>query len=73
MENKKRGRPRKHFTEEDKRRVKTRCMLEKKWYCNECNNGRNYTLAGKWIHFKSKKHIKNAENNIVQRIHIRII
>ena len=35
-------------------------MLNKKWYCITCNNNHNYTLAGKWNHMKTKKHIKNS-------------
>ena len=33
-------------------------MVNKEWLCPDCGN-RNYTLAGKWTHLKSKKHIKN--------------
>ena len=33
-------------------------MLEKEWYCDICKTGRNYTLAGKHCHMKSKKHKK---------------
>ena len=35
-------------------------MLNKEWYCDICNTGRNYTLAGKWCHLNTKKHIKNV-------------
>ena len=55
----KRGRP-KLFTEEEQRKKKTRLMLNKKWYCVTCINNLNYTLAGKWNHMKTKKHIKNS-------------
>ena len=62
-----RGRPKKYSTEEERKNAlrpqKTKYMLNKEWYCNVCNTGRNYTLAGKWIHLKSKKHIKNANTN----------
>ena len=45
-------------------------MLEKEWYCEICNTGRNYTLAGKHCHLKTnKKHIKNNTKHIVN-IHI---
>ena len=33
-------------------------MVNKEWLCPECGN-RDYTLAGKWTHLKSKKHLKN--------------
>ena len=59
------GRPKVYLAEEARKEAlkksKTKYMLNKEWYCDVCKNGRNYTLAGKWIHFKSKKHIKNAE------------
>ena len=55
----KRGRP-KLFTEEEQRKKKTKLTLNKKWYCITCNNNHNYTLAGKWNHMKTKKHIKNS-------------
>ena len=52
----------KYFTEEEKinaiRQSKNKYMVNKEWLCPECGN-RNYTLAGKWTHLKSKKHIKN--------------
>jgi len=61
------GRPKKYSTEEERknalRQQKTKYMLNKEWYCDVCNTGRNYTLAGKWCHMKSKKHIKNANAN----------
>ena len=56
-----RGRP-KVFTSEELKRHKTLCMLNKEWYCDICNTGRNYTLAGKWCHLKTKKHAKNMES-----------
>jgi len=31
-----------------------------KWYCRVCWNGYNYTLAGKYIHLKTKKHQRNV-------------
>jgi len=34
-------------------------MLNKAWYCDVCKNGRNYTLAGKTRHLKTKKHERN--------------
>ena len=72
MEDKpKRGRP-KVLTEEQRRSNKTQLMLNKEWYCKTCNNGVNYTLAGKFGHLKTKKHCKaisqfleDLVNNIV--------
>ena len=37
-------------------------MVNKQWLCPDCGN-RDYTLAGKWTHLKSKKHIKNEARN----------
>ena len=63
-----RGRPPKYSTEEERkdamRKNKTAYMLEKEWYCNICNTGINYTLAGKHCHMKTKKHIKNNTSYI---------
>ena len=53
-----RGRPR-YYTEEERRKNKTSYMLNKEWYCDTCQNGKNYTLAGKSCHLKTKKHAKN--------------
>ena len=58
---KKLGRP-KVFTKKEQRRKKTKLMLEKEWYCDICNNQKNYTLAGKWCHIKTKKHQENSKN-----------
>ena len=56
----------KYFTEEERlkaiRQSKTKYMVNKQWLCPHCNN-RDYTLAGKWTHLKSKKHIKNEFMN----------
>ena len=53
------GRP-KIYTEEERkearRRTKYIYMMNKEWYCEICNTGRNYTLAGKHCHLKAKKH-----------------
>ena len=74
-----RGRPPKYSTEEEKKEAikkqKSKYMLDKEWYCNICNTGRNYTLAGKHCHLKTKKHRRNTNiinlreklNNIMQR------
>jgi len=65
-QNVKRGRGRPKFSEEDRKRSitknKTKYMLNKEWHCCICNNGNNYTLAGKHCHLKTKKHQVNADN-----------
>ena len=53
-----RGRPR-ILTDEERKKNKTEYMLKKEWYCKICNTGINYTLAGKYCHLKTQKHIKN--------------
>ena len=57
-------RPKKYFSEEDRKQAnrptKTKYMLNKEWLCPECGN-RNYTLAGKWSHLKTKKHMINTQ------------
>ena len=58
----KRGRPR-FFTKEERTKNKTNYMLHKEWYCDICNTGRNYTLAGKTCHIKTYKHQKNDFEN----------
>ena len=59
-------RPKKYFTEEERMKAyhksKNNYMLKKEWCCPDCGN-RNYTLAGKWTHLKTNKHIKNANKN----------
>ena len=64
-----RGRPR-ILTDEERKNNKTKCMLGKEWYCDICNTGINYTLAGKHCHLKTKKHIKN---NSIQKMMINIL
>ena len=34
-------------------------LYNKDWYCDVCNNGKNYRLIGKWSHLKTKKHERN--------------
>ena len=41
---------------------KIKHMLNKEWCCDICDNNHNYTLRGKWMHLKTKKHQKNTEN-----------
>ena len=66
-----RGRP-KILTDEQRKNNKSNYMLNKEWYCEFCNTGRNYKLAGKFSHLKTQKqkecrkayHEKNYEHNI---------
>ena len=56
------GRPRKYFSEEERKQAnrptKTKYMLNKEWIFSVCGN-RDYSLAGKWSHLKTKKHMRN--------------
>ena len=56
--------PIKHFSEEDRKQAltqsKTKYMLNKEWLCPVCGN-RDYSLAGKWSHLKTKKHMRNTK------------
>ena len=60
------GRPIKYFSEEERRqanrRSNTKYMVNKQWLCPDCGN-RDYSLAGKWTHLRSKKHIRNEAKN----------
>ena len=59
------GRPPIYTAEERKkvrRRTKYIYMLNKEWFCDICNTGRDYTLAGKHCHLKTKKHQTNLQN-----------
>ena len=62
-----RGRP-KVFTDEERKNHKTTYMLNKEWYCDICKTGRNYTLAGKSCHLKTKKHIKNVHEINIKEV-----
>ena len=62
MDKNKRGRP-KVFSNEEIRNHRTKYMVNKEWYCDICKTGRNYTLAGKSCHLKTKKHIRNSNAN----------
>ena len=55
------GRPIKYSDEERKNALtqsKTKYMLNKEWRCKACDD-HNYTMAGKWSHMHTKKHICN--------------
>ena len=60
-----RGRPIKHITEEDRKRAitksKTKYMLNKSWVCDVCNY--DYKLTGKTHHLRTKKHKMRVLNN----------
>ena len=57
------GRPIKYTNEEDRNNAltqsKTKYMLNKEWRCQACDD-HNYTMAGKWSHMNTKKHIFNT-------------
>jgi len=36
-------------------------MKSYEWYCSVCDNGKNYTLRGKAMHLKTKKHERNYD------------
>ena len=58
-QNVKRGHGRtKVFSEEKRKGHKTVYMLNKEWCCDVLQNVKNYTLAGKSCHLKTKKHRK---------------
>ena len=56
--------PIKYFSEEERKRARTlsksKYMLNKSWCCPVCGN-RDYSLAGKHNHLKSKKHQRNVQ------------
>lgn len=48
-------------------RKKTYYMMNTEWYCKLCDNGHNYSLAGKHSHLKTKMHlISELKNKIVE-------
>ena len=57
--------PIKHFSEEDKKQAikqsKTKYMTNKEWLCPPVCENKNYSLAGKWTHLKTKKHQENHQ------------
>ena len=48
--------------------TKTKYMLNKPFYCQYCDPTHNYTLAGKWTHFKSRKHIINVVKKAIESV-----
>ena len=54
------GRPR-VLTDEERKRNKTIYQLTKEWICPICIPSKNYTIAGKHCHLKTKKHQKRKE------------
>ena len=62
-----RGRPRK-LTDKERIKNKTTYMLNRPWYCDICNTGRNYTLAGKHCHLKTVKHKLNTDIDVMKKI-----
>lgn len=65
------GRPKKYFTDEERikahKKAKNTYMVNKPWLCPDCGN-RDYSLAGKWNHKKTKKHIRNQAKNEAENV-----
>ena len=69
---KKRGRPfgifkpYRYFNEWDRKNAikdsKIAYMTKKPWFCSICCNNKDYTLAGKFMHCKTRKHINETES-----------
>ena len=57
------GRSKKYLTEAERikgyRRDRQKCLREKEWCCETCGGDKNYTLAGIWMHLRTKKHQEN--------------
>ena len=53
---------------EYRRKYDNHRLYNKEWYCDICNNGKNYTLRGKWSHLSTKKHERNhfAANSLIK-------
>ena len=58
-----RNRPR-IYTDEERREHWRVYMMNTPWYCDVCNPGHNYKLAGKTCHINTKKHIRNERRII---------
>ena len=50
----------------EQKRQRTIYMTTKPWFCDVCNNNKDYKLCGKTLHCKTKKHLKNK----IYSIHI---
>ena len=59
---------RKENPAEYRRKYDNHRLYNKEWYCDICNNGKNYTLRGKWSHLGTKKHERNhfAANSLIK-------
>ena len=70
------GRPIKYSDEERKNALtqsKTKYMLNKEWRCKACDD-HNYTMAGKWSHMHTRKHIFNTIKKALEDdLHIELI
>ena len=56
-------------TEEQLKREKRYKYINEKlksyeWYCDTCQNGKNYTYRGKYMHLRTKKHNRNLHKTI---------
>ena len=56
-----------YATEEERikalRASRNKYQKNKEWYCDICLNGKNYTTRGKFMHLKTKKHNKKAQES----------
>jgi len=52
---------------EKRRKYFNEYMKSCDWYCSVCNNGKNYTLRGKGMHLKTKKHSRNKTKESTQQ------
>ena len=49
--------------QEYRRKYLNEKMKSYDWYCDVCQNGKNYRLRGKYNHLRTKKHIINYTKN----------
>ena len=71
-ENKKsKGRPR-IYTDRERVKQKTNYMTTKSWFCDVCNNGIDYSLAGKSQHRYTKNTVIKSYLLIIKCVHEKI-
>ena len=53
---------------ENRKKYNNNRLHSKEWYCDICNNGKKYTLRGKWSHLGTKKQERNhfAANSLIK-------
>ena len=55
------GKTEEEINKEKRRKYLNEKMKSYEWYCSVCDNGKNYTLRGKGMHLKTKKHERNYD------------